>query len=303
MTDSTKKVPLWVRVHLGPYFSFLYFNYYFLLRRNPYNPHVLSIEETIKKVKDENLSVIRFGDGEMSVRAKENLSFQEKNEELIARLKEVIQSKKKGVLLCVLNIWGKSIYSLDKKVFWFELHHFFKYHTLWESLLNSTTIYGDAFITRPYLTIKDKKRSSFIFSKMKELWENKKVVLIEGDKSRLGVGNDLFQNTLSLKRILCPNENAYTSYKQILEEAKKIEKDTLILIALGPTAKILASDLIDLGYRVLDIGHIDMEYDMFLRKEKHLVRVAYKYFNEINERTPDECVDEKYLKEVIVTIA
>ena len=45
-----------------------------------------------------------------------------------------------------------------------------------------------------------------------------------------------------------------------------MRKNKLILIALGPTATILAYDLYKLGYRAIDIGHIDIEYEWFLRK-------------------------------------
>ena len=47
------------------------------------------------------------------------------------------------------------------------------------------------------------------------------VLLVEGEKSRLGVGNDLFENTGSVKRILCPSENAYEKYDEILKEILK----------------------------------------------------------------------------------
>ncbi len=45
-----------------------------------------------------------------------------------------------------------------------------------------------------------------------------------------------------------------------------------------------------------------MEYEMFLRKEIKQVRVPHKYFNEINERNPEECKDEKYLEEIVATV-
>ena len=55
-------------------------------------------------------------------------------------------------------------------------------------------------------------------------------------------------------------------------------------------------------HRVLDIGHIDMEYEMFLRKQDKQVKVAHKYFNEINERNPIECTDEGYLSQIVAIV-
>ena len=127
-------------------------------------------------------------------------------------------------------------------------------------------------------------------------------MLIEGAQSRLGVGNDLFANCASMERILCPPENAYTQYNAILQETKKVAETKLILISLGPAAKILAYDLFKLGYRVIDIGHIDMEYEMFLRNADHIVPVRYKYFNEIDARNPEICNDPVYSSQIIATI-
>ena len=37
---------------------------------------------------------------------------------------------------------------------------------------------------------------------MKGIWEGRDIIFIEGEKSRLGVGNDLFDNAQSIHRIL-----------------------------------------------------------------------------------------------------
>ena len=82
----------------------------------------------------------------------------------------------------------------------------------------------------------------------------------------------------------------------------KIGKDKLILLSLGPAAKVLAYDLFLAGYRVVDVGHVDMEYEMFLRGETKLTKIANKYVNELNERTPEDCTDPTYLSQIITTI-
>ena len=285
--------PLRVRIAIGPFFSFFYYFYYSYIKSNPFQPHTLSIEETIQKIIQENLSAIRFGDGEISLITNANIPFQNKNKDLAEKMEKILQSNHSTLLICILNIWGGKIHELEKKTYWFELHHFFKYSRVWERLLHKDQLYGDAFITRPYLTIKDKTRSEAIFKNIQNIWKDKDVVLIEGEKARSGVGNNLFSTVKSIERILCPAENAYSSYQEILEEAKKLSREKLILLSLGPTAKVLGYELFLLGYRVIDIGHTDMEYDMFTLQSKKLVKVAHKYFNEIGERYPEDCTDKK----------
>ena len=74
--------------------------------------------------------------------------------------------------------------------------------------------------------------------------------------------------TLSIKRILCPEKDAFDKYDNILSEALKQDKTSLFLIALGPTATILASELCDNEFQAIDIGHLDIEYEWFLNERK-----------------------------------
>lgn len=293
--------PLWMRKTVGPIIAYVYYIYNTSFNLNKKAVNILSLEKTVDRIISKNLSVIRFGDGEMTLMENDDLEFQERNYELGERLREIIKLNLDGLLICVPNIFSK-LSDFNSKSFWFLLHHRFRYEHVWDTILSREQIYGDAYITRPYLNYKNSLKSDVIFKKMLSIWDGRDVVLIEGEKSRLGVGNDLFSNVRTIQRILCPAENAYNKYGAIKREAIKVDKDKLLLISLGPTAKLLAYELFLLGYRVIDIGHIDMEYEMYLRKENKIIKVKYKYFNEINERNPEQCTDAKYLNQIISCI-
>ena len=73
---------------------------------------------------------------------------------------------------------------------------------------------------------------------------------------------------------------------------------------MGPTATLLSFDLFKLGYKVLDIGHIDIEYEWYLRKAKKKIQIKNKYVNE-NKRqqksfTPVK--DKNYYNQIIAKI-
>ncbi len=293
--------PLFIRQKIGPTLAFLFYIYRTKINKNYKKPKVLSIEDTINKVINENLSVIRFGDGEISLIDGLDLAFQKYNQDLVKKIEKIIKIKNKKLLICIPGIW-ENLDTLMKYAYHFNMHHVYRYKHIWNNLISYEETYGDTNMTRHYLGYKDKSRARENFNKLFSIWENKDVVLIEGEKSRLGVGNDMFDKTKSMKRILCPPENAYDKYEEIKKETLKIEKDKLILISLGPTAKVLAYDLFLEGYRVIDIGHIDMEYEMFLRKQNKQTEVPYKYFNEIHARNPEECKDENYLNQIIKII-
>ena len=86
----------------------------------------------------------------------------------------------------------------------------------------------------------------------------------------MGVGNDLLSNALSVERVIAPSENAFLVYDVILSAVRKYGKGKLILAALGPTATVLAYDLAREGYWILDIGHLDLEYEWFLKNNSNI---------------------------------
>ena len=78
----------------------------------------------------------------------------------------------------------------------------------------------------------------------------------------------------SIQRIICPVINAFNLYSKIVNTVKKkVSKNKLILIALGPTATLLSFDLYKLGYQSIDVGHVDIEYEWFLRNAKRKIPI------------------------------
>jgi glycosyltransferase family protein len=164
--------------------------------------------------------------------------------------------------------------------------------------------YYSSMISRFYIEYKDKSKIPYYIKKLKQIWDKKDILIIEGEMSRLGVGNDLFNNSKSIKRILCPAINAFNVYEKIISQAKKIDKSNLILLALGPTSSVLAYDLYKIGYQVIDVGHIDIEYEWFLRKATKKIQIENKYVNEAygNKYKFGKVKDKNYYKEIICRI-
>ena len=123
----------------------------------------------------------------------------------------------------------------------------------------------------------------------------------------MGVGNDLFDNVSSFKRILAPSENAYDAKDTILSYLKgnNISRDVLFILALGPTATVLAYDLYRIGYQALDLGHLDIQYEYSLRQANGKIKIEGKYTNEAENGNivTDIICDEKYYNSVIANFA
>ena len=120
-----------------------------------------------------------------------------------------------------------------------------------------------------------------------------------------------YLRTLGYHKIICKmDENAGLvadnlkkiayAYDKILECCKDQAKDKLFLLALGPTATVLAYDLCKIGYQAVDIGHIDLEYEWFLKGQGCRTEIVGKYNNELaGGDKPVEIQDKQYQSQII----
>ena len=265
-------------------------------------PTVLSIDATIDEAIRNKCSISRYGDGELKLMAGLGICVQPFAEELASRLRGIIRSEEPRLLICLPDVFGSlNQYKEEEKQYWSR--HLVKYRRLWYSVLKMDNVYYNAFISSFYDRVVDKSRCGEWFRMMQGLWEERDVVLVEGEESRLGVGNDLFDNVRSTKRILAPPENAFARYKDILTEVEKQDRSKLILIALGPTATVLVYDLHKLGFQAIDVGHIDIEYEWYLRKASTKIRIDNKYVVFVRDGTEvQDCMDPRYMSEIMCRI-
>lgn len=262
-------------------------------------PLVVDVEPSIQYIVKNRCSVARYGDGEMKLVMGRNISFQRFHPHLQKRLSEILQSDDSNLIVCIPNVFGSlAIYTEHDKIFWRE--YMSRSRKMWYNLLDKNRIYYDAFVSRCYLPYQDKTIAVECFQLWKQLWNGRDLLIVEGEKTRLGIGNDLFDNVRSIKRILAPVINAFERYDELLEDVENYDKNSLVLIALGPTATVLAADLSRVGYQAIDIGHLDIEYEWFLKQVDHKVPVEGKYVNEAGGYSgDDDNVNQEYQSQIV----
>lgn len=263
-------------------------------------------EETIDKILADKVSVSRFGDGEFYLMWKTaNSPFQKLNDELSQRLWEVFLSDNPSLIVCVPS-YLKSVNHLYPKTQQWAKDWVVRYVKQLDESFAKTKgkEFFDTNFTRFYMSHIDKERSKRNIGLIRKIWEGRDVCIVEGQSTRFGVGNDLLDNAKSVKRVLCPPQNAFDKYDEILQTVlKQVPKDALILTALGMTATVLAYDLALRGYQAIDIGHLDVEYEWFLMKATHKTAIKNKAVNEVGIRVvKDELNDSKYANSIIATI-
>ena len=264
---------------------------------------VLSIDQSLDYLLEKGASVVRFGDGEMDLVAGRSIVYQDFDPELSARLREIMSMESdERLMVCLSDVFtGLERYSIDAQNFW-KVHLY--YHLSDYQEICRAPWYGSTFISRPYIDLEDKTPSAGYFAKLKQLWQDKDLLIVEGLTSRSGVGNDLFDGARSIKRIICPSRNAYRKLEAIKQAVREHADNRLILTMLGPTAKVLVYDLVQEGYRALDIGHIDSEYEWFQMGASHKVKLSHKHTAEHNFDQDIEFRDDQaYDSQIVANLA
>ena len=259
---------------------------------------IMNIEETINTIKTEGKSIARFGDGELDIITGGDIGFQSKNKELGKKLKEILCDKQEFCLIGIPDVInGFENLTEESERFWIK--NMEKYRKVWLEYLHKDMKYGTANMTRLYIRYKDRSNTGKYFEMLKDLWKGRDVIICEGEQTRMGIGNDLLDECKSVNRIICPSENAFDKYDEIIEALRQQPKDSLIIMALGPTATVLAYELSKEGYQALDIGHLDIEYEWYLRNVSKKEKIVNKYTNEVKQgNITQDIKDEGYEKQI-----
>lgn len=241
----------------------------------------MTIDETIETLQNKKISLARFGDGEISIMNQSNgVGFQKQDPKLCQKLNEVFSKPLETLLIALPDPFQnlRDYNRIDRK-FWVKFTGIHKLKLL--NKINMNLRYGNAHITRFYISNLNKKMSDLRFTNLKMIWKNRDILIVEGSYTRSGVGNDLYKDAKSISRVICPKTNAFDLYDGIYSEVLKHGKDKLILISLGPTATVLAYDLAAFGYWAIDIGHLDVEYIWMKSKAKRKSAITGRHVNEI----------------------
>ena len=263
---------------------------------------VKGIDETLDYIIENKSSLVRFGDGEINMLAGHSIPYQDYDEELVSTMRDIIgQESRKELVVCLPDAFTDRFrFTYWAIPFWKD--HMDHYMDFYRELC-SDSWYGSTFVSRPYIDFEDKSQAKAQFEKLKSIWKNRDLLIAEGATSRSGVGNDLFDEANSIKRIICPSHSAFSRVHEIEQEIEKHAAGRLILCMLGPTAKVLAYHLSRKGYQVLDIGHIDSEYEWMKMGAKTKIKFAHKHTAEYNFDQDIEFIeDEVYNGQIVARI-
>jgi len=215
-------------------------------------PAVKSELETVAFIVENRASIGRFGDGEFNMCIGRHKSFQTYDSTLVIRLKEILHNTDENFLVGIntiqaehdlTEIWKKFVVRRGNRVL---------------KLLDLNRRYHSSTIT----TVFPQETTSFkqYVAALKLIWHNRKVVFVVGRNSRFFFEEELFDNLRCHEFVYGPAKDAFSVYDDLLEKVTDYDIDWLILIALGPTATVMAYDLYCKGYQAIDLGQTPSKY-------------------------------------------
>lgn len=274
---------------------------YFLYEKNILHNkiRVHSIDETIDELLSTEKSMVRFGDGEIVMIKGVDLMLQKASAEIADGLKEILAYRYDDLIVTIPGIFDTlSDHHKASRQFWRD--HLFFCRKTYETYCDPNRVYGTTFVSRCYYFAKDRTPCDAWFAKIRKIWENRDVVIVEGVRTHNGVGNDLLDTAKSIERVICPPSDAYSAIPAILEACTTYGKDRLFLLSVGVAAKFLAAELFRQGYRVLDIGNLDMEYEWYVRRTPGKIKLEKHEL--ISEEANRAAGYTEYLEQIKVRI-
>ena len=157
--------------------------------------NIVSKEKTLDEIIYKHKSIARFGDGEYRIIFGKNAFFQKYNKILAKKLYDVLNCNEKNLLIGINIPWRKKDLeerSNSSQRMWEKFFHQYKLNI--SNIINKNKKYYSSTISRFYSTFKDRTNILKFIQKLKKIWDKRDVLIIEGEKTRFGIGNDLLNN-------------------------------------------------------------------------------------------------------------
>jgi len=239
-------------------------------------PNLFTPEETIQLLVNSNKSIVRFGDGELYIINGQGLDFQKYDEDLASRLKDILRAQKDDLLIGI-SYWcffPNVFLNTDDASKYCEYFEVPKIRKFYFEYIRDDIKYCDANFTGWNFSENPEKT----YSDLKKIWENKNIVIVTCKEILSNIKYNIYENASKIDYVYVPNVDAYSEYEKILSEVKKWDKDTLVILMCGPAAKVLAFDLYNSGYRVLDLGHLLKSYDYYKKNTEMTSENIEKFY-------------------------
>ena len=163
--------------------------------------NIKTTKETIEKI-IQGYSISRYGDGEFDIAfRKKELYFQEYDSELSKYLREILNSNLEKLLVAIPRTLIE-IKNLKENEKYFWSRYYLKQKEKLEKNISKDKVYFDSMISRFYMPYINPEENIESIDKLIKYFSNKKILIIEGENTRFGLGNSLLKNSSEIQRII-----------------------------------------------------------------------------------------------------
>lgn len=228
-------------------------------------PRVSRVLESVQYLLWSNKSLVRFGDGEITLIMGHGEFFQKPNQKLSLKLKEVFVDNLTDIAVGIPDAFNEKM-PLNK-----ENYNFWKDNEVILQWIISHTDknrqYLAAHMTSTYMTTRGTNCELLdkIYDTYREIWKDKDIIFVRANHSQKYIF-DIFDNTKSMKIIYVPPRQTWNYYEEIKKEVFKEDRNKLYILSIGPTSNVLVYDLVKDGRKALNLGHLPKDYDHYKRK-------------------------------------
>ena len=225
---------------------------------------ITDTQQSMTELLKDKVSFVRIGKDEISLMQGNATPAQQYDEGLADRLKEILKLQESG-----LKVGIPYYYMYPQK----NLNPYIEVHSLSIADRRKFLIkhcskaikYFDSCITQAYHVYEEYDFEKH-FEMAKKLLADKDITIICGEGVFDRLQYKLIDVCKSVEYQYAPSTEAYSKYDEILKQALKTDKNRIICVALGSTAKPLVYDLYKKGYQVWDIGHLLKDYDCYKKQ-------------------------------------
>lgn len=244
-----------------------------------YRPDIKTPFETVEELVNTQKSFARFGDGEFHIINNEKCVFDKPNEKLTQKLKDALLSDDPNLMIGLNYVYYHSLKTksdVDKPI---SRCIYSECRKILEKYLRKDKTYYSAEITQMYIISNIDDWDAY-FERVKDIWRNKDITIVCGDKVFDNIETNIFDCAKSIDYVYVPTVNASEKYDEIFEKIKKVSNKLIILIC-GPVATALAYDISSWGggtIQALDMGHIAKDYDYYVNKRSREIESTRVFF-------------------------
>ena len=224
---------------------------------------VCGIMESLDFLIKSKASMVRFGDGEISLMCGDSIPFQSASPLIATRLKQVLSACDKNLMVGIPSVLYKDKSCLQPYARDFWRNNGNKYRNILEQYINfDKNTYYAAEMTLGFANRGIDKKA--YFSGFRKIWNKKDIVIVCGKTVFDKITHNIFDNANSVEYVYAPSSDAFAKYDEIFNDCMKCDKNKIFVVICGPTAKILCYDLFLNCRRALDVGHIAKSYDWYM---------------------------------------